>query len=947
MTEIPGTQSPSGIGQGAMSSEARTRLSSQRIESIVQAALDLPPDARDAFVAEHCGPDAELRHAVERLLRVPDEDLSGFLNQSPFGASVASPETADNAGLYVPLRVGSYEIIGEIGRGGMGTVYEARQKYPRRTVALKLIRPGMATPSILRRFQHEADVLGQLQHPGIAQVLEAGVAEVTWSAGAPPTRQPFFAMERIRGRPLDEYVRAESLHFAEVLELFAEICDAVHHAHQKGVIHRDLKPGNILVATEADTTNADARSDLFTAAANSAESTFGPRAAAHAASSRERKSGMRPPAAIKILDFGVARLTHSDSNLTTLHTEMGQLVGTIPYMSPEQVAGDTLSIDARSDIYALGVVLYELLAGRLPYEIRGRPIAEAARIIRDEEPLSLATALRTGSRVAPFASSKPAIAPDDVARPSPVHSTSSPTVGPRLDRDIEIIVGKAIAKDPARRYQSAAELAAEIRRYLAHEPIVARPPSAWYQFRKFARRNRAVVLAASLALFALVAGLVGVGWFAWTAATQRDAARVAQARAETEGERSAAVTRFLTNMLAAANRGAYFGEDLKVSQVLEKAAAEIDDGSLRDHPEVEAEVRTTIGRTYASISRLKDAEHHLRTALDIRRRQSTADALPIANSANVLAEFLLMNDRNEEAEPLAREALEIRRKRLGDDHVDTTTSLSNLGAALHGRGKLEEAVEIYERVLAARRQLLKPDDPYLTVPLTNLSGALDALGRRREAEAYMRESIDILRRGEFAEHPIMVTSLNNLGRTLFFDKRFAEAEPPLRDALKMARRLLGDDHWQVAAVARNYGELLLSLDRPDDAEALFREASRIDERVHGARHPACGANLHFLARALLLQNRPAESVRAAEAAIALRSELAGADAAETADSRLVLAEACLAAGDRDAAQAACRTALATFEKRFGPDSQTAMRARDLLEKIIAGRSPEFKTAPTP
>jgi WD40 repeat protein len=351
-----------------------------------------------------------------------------------------------------------YQVLRELGRGGMGTVYEAQQDTPHRPVALKVIRPGLASPQLLRRFTREAEILGRLHHPGIAAIYEAGLTE---------DRLPFFAMELIHGEPLDAYARLRGLTAPARLELVAKVCDAVQHAHDQGVIHRDLKPGNILVD----------------------------------------QSGQP-----RILDFGVARLAGADFQTTTARTMAGQLLGTPSYMSPEQVMADPAALDARSDVYTLGVILFELLAERLPYELAHLPLPEVARVIREQEParLSSVSALFRG--------------------------------------DVETIVAKALAKDAARRYGSAGELAADLRRYLSQEPIRARPPSVLYQFRKFARRNKALVGGVAGILAALVLGLVGTTLFALRA---RDSARQAKheervARYQTYRARVAAASAALT-----------------------------------------------------------------------------------------------------------------------------------------------------------------------------------------------------------------------------------------------------------------------------------------------------------------------------------------------------------------------------------------------------------------
>jgi WD40 repeat protein/predicted Ser/Thr protein kinase len=405
-----------------------------RIQELFDQAVALPPAQRPAFLEAACAGDQAFRAEVESLLACDLGAAAGGaggqdLLESPV---VRAPVPARPAGEPpATARVGNYRVLRRIAEGGMGAVYEAEQDNPRRTVALKVIRPACASPALLKRFAHEAHILGRLHHPGIAQVYEAGLAD---------DGQPFFAMEFIRGLPLDEYVARHRLDLAARLALLAQVCEAVQHAHEKGVIHRDLKPSNVLVDEAGQP---------------------------------------------KVLDFGVARATDADLLIEAGLTRTGQLLGTPNYMSPEQVAADTAAIDRRSDVYALGVILFELTAHRPPYQLEGLALVEACRLILDQEPP------RLGS------------------------------IDPELRGDVETIAAKALEKDPARRYQSAAELAADLRRWLAHEPILARPPSALYHLRKFARRHKALVGGVVATGLALVLGLVGTILFAVGEARQR------------------------------------------------------------------------------------------------------------------------------------------------------------------------------------------------------------------------------------------------------------------------------------------------------------------------------------------------------------------------------------------------------------------------------------------
>jgi serine/threonine protein kinase len=515
------------------------------IESLYERAFELDPAERSAWLQQTCGDDVILLKEVESLLACADASLSNptarprmarlldhIAGQSDIDSQAPSSAAAADSGIAsaatamtsaLPSKIGPYRILRLLGEGGMGVVYEAEQEYPRRTVALKVIRSGLSDPKLVRRFEHELLALGRLQHPGIAQIYEAGTAD----NGFGP--QPYFAMELVCGQPLLEYADAHRLTSHQRLELMARVCEAVHHAHQRGIIHRDLKPGNILV-----------------------DETGHP----------------------KILDFGVARVTDSDARMTH-QTDVGQIVGTLAYMSPEQVMADPLELDTRSDVYSLGVVLYQMLARRLPYKI-SPSLPEAARTIQEEEPIPLST------------------------------------ISGAYRGDVETIVGKALEKEKTRRYSSAAELAADIRRYLHDEPIMARPASTIYQLQKFARRHKALVLGITAVFIVLIAGII---------VSTREAAR-----ANREAATSRAISDFLQSDLLAQASAANQARpntkpdpDLKVRTALDRAATRIS-GRFEKQPEVEAAIRDTIGQTYMDLGLYPEARAQFERALDLKRR---------------------------------------------------------------------------------------------------------------------------------------------------------------------------------------------------------------------------------------------------------------------------------------------------------------------------------------
>jgi len=445
----------------------------ERVRELFDRACDLGAAEREAFLTRECAGDAELRQRVDRLLQ-QTERVSSPIDVSPVGDQIRSALTSMEA-RPLPERVGRFRVLRLIGRGGMGAVYEAEQDNPRRSVALKVVRSDTASPDVLRRFEHEAQILGRLQHPGIACIHEAGIADI----GSGP--QPYLAMELIRGSGLRAFLAAQNLDQRAKLDLFVRICEAVDHAHRSGVVHRDLKPSNILID----------------------------------------ESGQP-----KVVDFGVARITTPGTAGATMHTRTGQIMGTLTYMSPEQIVGDGASVDGRSDVYALGVILFELLTGRLPHDFESRSLAEAARMIREEEP----------------------------SRLSSINSS--------LRGDLETIVAKALEKDRSRRYASAGDLASDVRRYLRDEPIRARPASTVYQLQKFARRHREVVAGIAAVIVVLAIGLVAASWFAVRESRQRRIAESNEAKAEWSSYR---------NCIAAADRSLQLNDSARAIALLETA----------------------------------------------------------------------------------------------------------------------------------------------------------------------------------------------------------------------------------------------------------------------------------------------------------------------------------------------------------------------------------------
>jgi serine/threonine protein kinase/Tfp pilus assembly protein PilF len=671
-----------------------------------------------------------------------------------------------------PHQIGHYQIVQRIGEGGMGIVYLAEQRHPvRRKVALKVIKLGMDSREVVARFEAERQALAMMSHPNVAAVFDAGITE---------TGRPFFAMEHVPGVPLTQYCDENRLSTRRRLELFAQVCHAVQHAHQKGIIHRDLKPSNVLVTL---------------------------------------LDGRPVP---KVIDFGIAKAAHQPLTAQTLFTRAGSMIGTPEYMSPEQAQSTGFDVDTRTDIYSLGVVLYELLTGMTPFDsgaMRVAGIEAIARMIRDVDPPKPSTRLTDAEGGA----SRSATAADVARR----HGTDIRTLRREIRGDLDWIVLKAIEKDRTRRYETADALAADVRRHLADEPVLARPPSAAYRLRKFARRHKAGMSAAGMAAAALLVGLVGVTYGLLRARTERDNALHARAAETSQRQAAEAVNDFLQQMLGSADPNLPLGKDVTVRQVLDMAAEKVDQGSLRDQPAIEATVRGTLGRTYAQVGQVRLAEAHLRTALEIRRRLYGEEHKDIAESLNDLGQLLSDKSfRRDEAEDLLRRALSMRRKLLGNDHLDVATSLVNLGFLMSQRDNEPAAGQMYREALAIRRAHLGPSHPQVAAAGRLLARAVKAGGELAEAESLLRDALKIQEGSGGGESLEVSRVLVELGDVLCARHDLDAAERALRRALAVRRRLLGDDGAQVGKAAVALGDVLVERggDKLSEAESLYREA---------------------------------------------------------------------------------------------------------------------------
>ena len=800
-----------------------------------------------------------------------------------------------------PESIGHYRILRVLGEGGMGAVYEAEQEHPRRTVALKVIKAVWSNPDLIRRFEQESQALGRLHHPGIAQIYEAGSADTGFG------RQPFFAMELIRGKPLTLYAESEQLNTRQRLELMIQVCEAVEHAHQRGIIHRDLKPGNILVDENGQP---------------------------------------------KILDFGLARFTDSDAHATR-QTDVGQLLGTLAYMSPEQVLADPFALDTRSDVYALGIILYELLAGKLPYAI-GRQLHEAVQTIRERDAAPLSTINRA------------------------------------YRGDVETIVSKALEKDKERRYASAAALALDLRRHLTDQPITAQPPSAAYQLEKFARRHKALVAGVAAVFVVLVAGVVASTLEAARARSAEKAALAAQqaatrdrdraVRAESQAEQdrnraqgaeakalrdrnlaleqkkradsaaatAAAVNGFLQNdLLAQASAANQSGPnarpdpDLKVRTALDRAAVRLD-GKFNRQPEVEGAIRDTIGRTYGDLGLYRESRKQLESALELQRRTLGPGNAATLRTLNDLAETVVNQGKLDEAEPLFKRSLEISRRVLGPDDPGTLRAMHGLAYIDQVQGKFAQAEAIDAEALEINRRVRGSDNLTTLGAMTSLANLYALRGKYDQAEELFRRALEALRRVAGPEHPSTLDCMTDLASALTDRGKYAQAEELNSQALEIERRVLGPEHAATLTAMNRLGLDYDGLGQFAKAEELHRQALEISRRVLGPEHQTTLSALTNLGIDYEHLGQLAKAEELDIQSLEIHKRLFGIDHPGTLDSLNNLAIVYAEENKFDPAEKLFRQAFELERKVFGPEYPSTLRAMDNLAELLAvrGRYPE-------
>jgi len=792
-----------------------------RIWSLFDEAIRLPVSRRDAFLEEACGGDVALQSEAQHLLGCADriegfpekplveqarclwqatrgEDSAISAKESP-GVSSMTTQPPDPS--LRTQRIGPYHLLQKVGEGGMGEVWLAEQTEPvRRKVALKLIKTGMDTRQVINRFEAERQALALMDHPAIAKVYDAG--ETPW-------RLPYFAMEYVAGEPLTVYCDRHRLPMAPRLELFARVCEGVQHAHQKGIIHRDLKPSNVLVAMQ---------------------------------------DGKPVP---KIIDFGVAKATAQRLTEKTMFTELGVLIGTLEYMSPEQADLTALGVDTRTDVYALGVMLYELLTGALPFEskaLREAGYEEMRRRIREVDPP------RPSTRVATLGSASAESARNRATEPG--------RLAGQLRGDLDWITMKALEKDRTRRYGSPAELAADLGRYERHEPVLAGPPGSGYRARKFVRRHRVGVAAGAVVILALAG-------FGIVMAVQ--ARRIGR-----EYTRAEKVSEFLVNLFDVSDPRQARGNAVTAREILDKGVDRIQK-ELSGEPLMMAQLMLTMGRVYATLGLYEQAEPLVRRSLQIQQQLSGDDDPGTLASLDVLAWLTGLEGHNAEAERLFTRLVDARRKSLGASAPDTLRGMDWL-ATIYGReGRFADCEKLHRQVLETHRRILGPDHPDTLWSMNNVAADERRSGHPTQAEALYREALEARRRVSGPDHPDTLWAASSLAGLLAEMARYDEAEILARDTLEKRRRVLGETHPDTSASQNLLATILQGQGKLDEAEALYRKSYETRRKVLGEDHPSTISSMINLASLYASQEKYHEAEQLTLQALATSRRTQGDD----------------------------------------------------------------------
>jgi len=836
-----------------------TRSPTER-EIFLQAIEVASPKGRAAVLDEACGGNTRLRAEVESLLAAHDRlgELSLAVDES---------KPTEHPG----TRIGPYTLVEKIGEGGFGLVFVADQSAPvRRTVALKVIKPGMDTAQVVARFEAERQALALMDHPNIAKVFDAGVTE---------TGRPYFVMELVRGASITEHCDCNRLSPNERLALFMNVCDAVQHAHQKGIIHRDLKPSNVLVTTRDGTP------------------------------------------VVKVIDFGVAKAIGHQLTERTFHTNVAQLVGTPLYMSPEQAELSGLDIDTRSDIYSLGVLLYELFTGSTPFDRKRfaeAPYDEVRRIIREEEPATPSTRL--------------SLSDETLATVAACRKTEPARLSKLLRGDLDWITMKCLEKDRTRRYQTASALAADIQNYLSGEPVTAGPPGTAYRLRKFVKRNRGAVTAVSFVLMTLLIGIAGTTWGFVREARKAEGERLARQEAQS-------VIKFMEDNVFAAARPELdeggLGHDVKLRDAMKAALPKVAEG-FADNPLTEARLRMTLGKTFSSLGDPATAEMQFSRARDLYAATLGADHPTTLQSMSELAHSFSDLGRQSEALALYEKTLNARQAILGHDHPETLSSMGAVSECYADLGRYDESLALFDKTLKMQQAKCGRDHPDTLGTMHNLAICYSTLGRHTEAMELREETVrlrkaklgshhrdtlgsmqnlansyaalgrhaDALRLAEETlnlqkvklgpSHPATLMSMNNVAIGYAVLGRHADALALREETLKLLLAKYGPDHSDTLRIKSGIANSYAALGRHAEAQTLREETLKLKKAKLGLDHPDTLIEMHNLGNSYATLGRHAEALAQREETLQLQKAKFGLDHPETIRMNAKVADSLLA-----------------------------------------------------
>jgi len=822
-----------------------------RVKELLLEAAERPASDRQALLAEACGDDEDLRSEVESLLRYHDTPAT----------PVRDLADGIRGGDALPDRIGHFRLLQKLGEGGMGVVYEAEQERPvRRRVALKLVKWGMDSKEVLARFESERQALALMAHPNIAQVFDVGTT---------PTGRPYFAMEFVHGAPINAYCDANSLPTTERLQLFVEVCRGVEHAHQRGVIHRDLKPSNVLVSVEG--------------------------------------GGPVP----KIIDFGVAKATAQRLTERSVFTELGQWIGTPEYMSPEQAEISPLGVDTRTDVYSLGVMLYELITGALPFdaqELRSADFDEMRRRIREQEPL------RPSTRVSRLA----ATGRDSAGR----RRTDSRSLVRLLKGDLDWITMRALEKDRTRRYGSPSELAADVERFLAHEPVVAGPPSSLYRLRKFVRRHRLGVAAALIVLLALVAGVAGTTF--------------GLVRAEHEARAARQVTAVLEEMLGGLTPSTGMGSALTPRRMVDRGVGGIR-RRLSDQPVAEARLLSTAAAVYQSLAANAEARSLLEEARSLLERELGNEHPEVGRTMERLAWVVNATGDAAEARGIAERAVAILDKAGPEHEIDLARALSAEAVLTAASGSGERAWPLFERAARIQERRQGPASLELANTLSLEGLALSWLSYLDAARDKLEKAQSIFEETTDRDHPALAQVRIHLARVLRQLGEEERAAEMAQEAVRTVEKSLGPDQPFTAVAYWELANCLDAVGEREPVEPLFDRALAIQTRILGPDHPEISHTLFFKGLFLRQSGRAREALPLFERCLTLRQAAFGSHSVWVAWAHWALGTTYASLGDGTKAQQQLERAAEVMEQVTGRESPAYQLMLGSLGQALVGQ----------